>query len=140
MCLFSSFWSNIYIKIVFCIFFITRTQIFTVVSFYKINLPDICFASGFPPKVPHGYADRSLGFSVYISNTTDKEDGELCFVDTNYTIDTLLNPVNISTQISGRYVIYYNNRTHPPFPADYHQFAFSDLCEVQVYGKVLLII
>ncbi|XP_065926713.1 uncharacterized protein [Magallana gigas] len=87
----------------------------------------------FPPKVPHGYADRSLGFSIYISNTTDKEDGELCFVDTNYTIDTLPNPVNITTQISGRYVIYYNNRTHPPFPSDYHQFAFSDLCEVQVY-------
>lgn len=76
---------------------------------------------------------RFLGFSVYISNSTDKEDGELCFVDTNYTIYTIPNPINITTQISGRYVIYYNNRTHPPFPSDYHPFAFSDLCEVQVY-------
>ncbi|XP_052692267.1 platelet endothelial aggregation receptor 1-like isoform X2 [Crassostrea angulata] len=81
----------------------------------------------------NGFADRFLGFSVHISNTTDKEDGELCFVDTNYTMDTLPNPINITTQISGRYVIYYNNRTHPPFPSDYHPFAFSDLCEIQVY-------
>lgn len=92
------------------------------------------FATGLPQ-------DRFNGFaSVYISITTYKEDGELCFVDTNYTIDAIPNPINLTTQISGRYVIYYNNRTHPPFPSDYHLFAFSDLCEVQVYGKLLLII
>ncbi|XP_065926649.1 multiple epidermal growth factor-like domains protein 11 isoform X2 [Magallana gigas] len=48
-------------------------------------------------------------------------------------METFPNPINLTTQISGRYVIYYNNRTHPPFPSDYHPFAFSDLCEVQVY-------
>lgn len=137
--MFSSFCLKyLFEKNIFCIFF-TITYIFKTFYFFKINLL-IVFATGLPQDRFNGFADRFLGFSVHISNTTDKEDGELCFVDTNYTMDTLPNPINITTQISGRYVIYYNNRTHPPFPSDYHPFAFSDLCEIQVYGKLLLII
>nr|XP_022338718.1 uncharacterized protein LOC111134172 [Crassostrea virginica] len=62
------------------------------------------------------YAEYFLGLSVYISNTTDKEDGVLCFRDTNYTRATIPNPVNITCLNHGRYVIYYNNRTHWPYP------------------------
>ncbi|XP_078330352.1 uncharacterized protein LOC144624428 [Crassostrea virginica] len=75
-----------------------------------------------------------LGFSVYISNTTNKEDGVLCFRDTNYTRATIPNPVNITCPYHGRYVIYYNNRTHTPFPYGYSPYAFIELCEVEVYG------
>nr|XP_022307726.1 protein jagged-1b-like [Crassostrea virginica] len=75
-----------------------------------------------------------LGFSLYISNSTKKEDGVLCFWDTNYTKATIPNPVNITCSYHGRYVIYYNNRTHPPFPDEYSYYAYSDLCEVEVYG------
>lgn len=78
-----------------------------------------------------------LGFSVYLSNTTNKEDGVLCFRDTNFTRATIPNPVNISCPSYGRYVIYYNNRTHKPFPAGYNKYALSDLCEVEVYGEYL---
>lgn len=75
------------------------------------------------------------GISVYISNTTDKDDGILCFKDTSYTRATIPNPTNITCTTRGRFVIYYNNRTHSPFPNGYDPYAYKELCEVEVYGK-----
>ena len=81
------------------------------------------------------YAGRFLGFSVYISNTTSRDNGLLCFKDTKYTNATIPNPVNINCPYHGRYVIYYNNRTHPPYPEWYSEYAYNELCELEVHGK-----
>ena len=76
-----------------------------------------------------------LGFSLYLSNTTIKEEGILCFRDTNYTRSTLPNPVTIPCPHYGRYIIFYNNRTHPPYTEGYSNTTGSFLCEVAVYGN-----
>lgn len=76
----------------------------------------------------NGYTSRFLGFSLYISNTTNKNDGVLCYKDTLYTKATIPNPINITCEkyVSGRIVIYYNNRTDSPFPHGYSTQAFND--------------
>lgn len=81
-------------------------------------------------------AGSFLGFSVYVSNTTNRLQGTLCFKDTNFTRSTI--PALFDTRCTnhGQYVIYYNERlNNVTYPADYSEFAESDLCEVEVYGK-----
>ncbi|XP_062598462.1 multiple epidermal growth factor-like domains protein 11, partial [Saccostrea cucullata] len=46
--------------------------------------------------------------------------------------------VNITCQLYGQYVIYYNARKpDEEYPPGYSQYAYSELCEVEVYGCAL---
>ncbi|XP_052696293.1 uncharacterized protein LOC128174907 [Crassostrea angulata] len=76
-----------------------------------------------------------LGFYLYISNTTDKHDGVLCYHEHAHTIYNLPDVINISCPFKGRHVTYYNERKEGvAYPANYSRYAFADLCEVEVYG------
>lgn len=76
-----------------------------------------------------------LGFSLYVSNSTERLHGTLCFKDNNFTGGTIPAVFNITCTLHGQYVIYYNERlNNVTYPSDYSEFAESDLCEVEVYG------
>lgn len=83
----------------------------------------------------NGHLHRLLGSSVYVSNTTDKEDGSICFYDNEfYTPSTIPEIPTINCKMHGKYVIFYNERKQGQ-PSYYYPAAFVELCEFEVYGK-----
>ncbi|XP_078327342.1 receptor-type tyrosine-protein phosphatase alpha-like isoform X1 [Crassostrea virginica] len=84
----------------------------------------------------NGFTARFLGFSVYVSNTTNKSEGVLCFQDNNYTLDTIPEVFNTTCAVHGQYVIYYNEQKTGDRYINFtgSLFAFNELCELEVYG------
>ena len=84
----------------------------------------------------NGYVPRTLGFSLYVSNTTNKSEGHLCFKDTVYTLSTIPAVFNTTCPVHGQYVIYHNERLpEVTYPDNYSTYAFNELCELEVFGK-----
>ncbi|XP_065943730.1 uncharacterized protein [Magallana gigas] len=76
-----------------------------------------------------------IGFSVYVSNTTNRLQGTLCYKDDNFTLATIPAVFNTTCPVHGQYVIYYNERLPGvTYPDDYSEVVVSDLCELEVYG------
>lgn len=76
------------------------------------------------------------GFFVYVSNTTSKGDGYLCYHDELTDQNKLSLDQHINCSLQGRYVIYYNERRQDAvYPSFYSLYAFNELCEMEVYGE-----
>ena len=81
---------------------------------------------------------RFAGFSLYISNTGDRDNSSLCYKD-----GPELPALNFSTEcmLSGRYIIFYNERLDGvTYSAGYNvnENVYTELCEVTVKGKLCL--
>uniref|UniRef100_A0A8W8MHY4 Scavenger receptor class F member 2 n=1 Tax=Magallana gigas TaxID=29159 RepID=A0A8W8MHY4_MAGGI len=81
------------------------------------------------------YTGRVAGFFVFVSNTTSKDDGYLCYHDKSTDQNMLTADQHINCTLQGRYVIYYNERKPGVnYPTFYSKYAYHELCELEVYG------
>ncbi|XP_065935194.1 uncharacterized protein [Magallana gigas] len=117
----------------------TATWWVNLTSIYSIHQITIYFLtnnkdSAFWQSLNGGYF---LGFSVYVSNTTDRSQGTLCFKDNTFTIKTIPPVFTTNCFVHGQYVIYYNERLPGVvYPDGYKSYVWIDLCEVEVYGEL----
>lgn len=78
---------------------------------------------------------RFAVFSLFVSNTTDMNNGHLCYKD-----GPELPPLDFNTTCTtnGRYVIFYNERLDKKeYPKDYQLSpVLTELCEVTVIGML----
>uniref|UniRef100_K1RB57 Uncharacterized protein n=1 Tax=Magallana gigas TaxID=29159 RepID=K1RB57_MAGGI len=102
-------------------------SIYQVVIYHKTGGVSFDKSSDFTKKL--------LGFSIIVSNTTDRRDGVVCYQDTQYTASTIPDKVEIFCSVIGRFVFYYNERLPGiRYPKDYSKYAYGDLCEIEVSG------
>ena len=88
----------------------------------------------------NGNTGRFLGFSLYVSNTTERSKGKLCFKDTSFTRDTIPPVFTVTCPVQGQYVIYYNERSqNKTYPDEYSTYAYNEICEVEVFGENIII-
>ncbi|XP_060074789.1 uncharacterized protein LOC132554498 [Ylistrum balloti] len=77
---------------------------------------------------------RFAGYQLYLSNTTDWTQGNLCYEDTSKNLTEVELIVTHQCPYVARYVVVYNYRSYPKRHEWYDDFAILELCEVQVFG------
>nr|XP_022305246.1 receptor-type tyrosine-protein phosphatase epsilon-like isoform X2 [Crassostrea virginica] len=115
----------------------TATWWVNLTSILSIHHITIYYRTGNAPWGPgNGFAPRFIGFSVYVSNTTDKAEGVLCFKDNNFTLDTIPPVFKTTCFVHGQYVIYFNEYKKGDRFVNFQKdrYAFNELCELEVYG------
>lgn len=86
--------------------------------------------------MPTVFTARMAGFFLYVSNTTSKDDGYLCFHEIQTVNGTPSEDQRVNCSVHGRYVIYYKERKeNVTYPDYYSKFAYYELCELEVYGE-----
>lgn len=71
-------------------------------------------------------------------NIIDYKDGVVCYYNKSYIKYMIFFKVDIFCLVIGWYVIYFNERfLGIIYLIDYSRFVFIDLCEVEVYGKLI---
>lgn len=110
-------------------------------NFFVMHYITVCNLKIYIIDANNGFTNRLLGFSIIVSNTTDRRDGVVCFQDTHYTAATIPDKVLIYCSVIGQYVFYYNERLPGiHYPKDYSIYAYGDLCEIEVSGKFYFIL
>ncbi|XP_065943736.1 uncharacterized protein [Magallana gigas] len=114
----------------------TATWWVNLTTIHSIHHITIYFTTNNKPWGPSNWRTKYfLGFSVYVSNTTDILQGTLCYKDDNFTLDTIPAVFNTTCPVHGQYVIYYNERLPGvTYPDGYSDRVASDICELEVYG------
>lgn len=109
------------------------------IQFAKVDTSLRFISSLYIVDANNGFTTTFLGFTVVVSNTSDHNDGVICFRDRTYSKYTVPPYIDIVCSVVGRFVIYYNERLPGiDYPNDYSTYAFSDLCEVEVYGNIVI--
>ncbi|XP_061170725.1 uncharacterized protein LOC133180172 [Saccostrea echinata] len=105
-----------------------RVDLGDIYSIYSIRILFKDYGSAYEKR----QRGRFAGFSIYISNSTDRGDWFHCYKDKSG-----LPPLDFSTTCMkhGRYVIYYNERLkNITYPVGYQTTIITELCEVIVHG------
>ncbi|OWF40811.1 Fucolectin-6 [Mizuhopecten yessoensis] len=83
-----------------------------------------------------GYGSRFAGYQIFVSNTTDLNNGQLCYEDASTTVAEVATVKSHQCQHVAQYVTIYNYRNTPTKRYHwYSTYAILELCEVLVFGE-----